>query len=94
MLDRAGGSIAFRFHARDAHLVMSPGRHEPIPFHVLLDGEPPGASHGVDVDEDGTGLLDTGRMYQLVRQQDGISDRTLEVVFDGPGAEAYSFTFG
>jgi thiol-disulfide isomerase/thioredoxin len=94
VLDRAGGSIAFRFHSRDAHLVMSPGPHEPIPFHVLLDGEPPGASHGVDTDEGGTGLLDTGRMYQLVRQQDGISDRTLEVVFDGPGAEAYSFTFG
>ena len=94
VLDRPGGSIAFRFHARDAHVVMSPGRHEPIPFRVLLDGEPPGASHGVDTDEDGTGLLDTGRMYQLVRQQGGISDRTLEIVFDGPGAEAYSFTFG
>ena len=94
VLDRAGGSIAFRFHARDAHLVMSPGRHEPIPFHVRLDGEPPGASHGVDTDEDGNGLLETGRMYQLVRQQDRIVDRTLEITFDDPGAEAYSFTFG
>jgi len=94
VLDRAGGSIAFRFHARDAHLVMSPGRHEPIPFHVRLDGEPPGASHGVDTDEDGNGLLETGRMYQLVRQQDRIVDTTLEITFDDPGAEAYSFTFG
>jgi len=94
VLDRAGGSIAFRFHARDAHLVMSPGRHEPIPFHVRLDGEPPGASHGVDTDEDGNGLLETGRMYQLVRQQDRIVDRTLEITFDDPGAEPYSFTFG
>ena len=94
VLDRAGGSIAFRFHARDAHLVISPGRHEPIPFHVRLDGEPPGASHGVDTDEDGNGLLETGRMYQLVRQQDRIVDRTLEITFDDPGAEAYSFTFG
>jgi thiol-disulfide isomerase/thioredoxin len=94
VLDRAGGSIAFRFHARDAHLVMSPGRHEPIPVHVRLDGEPPGASHGVDTDEDGNGLLETGRMYQLVRQQDRIVDRTLEITFDDPGAEAYSFTFG
>jgi len=94
VLDRAGGSIAFRFHARDAHLVMSPGRHEPIPFRVRLDGEPPGASHGVDTDEDGNGLLETGRMYQLVRQQDRIVDRTLEITFDDPGAEAYSFTFG
>ena len=94
VLERAGGSITFRFHARDAHLVLSPGRHEPIPFHVRLDGEPPGASHGVDTDEDGNGLLDTGRMYQLVRQSEGVRDRTLEITFDGPGAEAYSFTFG
>jgi thiol-disulfide isomerase/thioredoxin len=94
VLDRAGGSIAFRFHARDAHLVISPGRRESIPFRVLLDDEPPGASHGVDTDEDGNGLLDTGRMYQLVRQQDGVRDRTLEITFDGPGPEAYSFTFG
>jgi len=94
VLERAGGSIGFRFHARDVHLVLSPGAQEPIPFRVLLDGEPPGESHGVDVDEDGNGLLPEGRMYQLVRQQDRIRDRTVEIIFDGPGAEAYSFTFG
>jgi len=94
VLERAGGSIGFRFHARDVHLVLSPGAQDPIPFRVLLDGEPPGESHGVDVDEDGNGLLPEGRMYQLVRQQDRIRDRTVEIIFDGPGAEAYSFTFG
>jgi thiol-disulfide isomerase/thioredoxin len=93
-LEEAGGSIAFRFHARDAHLVMSPGAHEPIPFRVLLDGEPPGKSHGVDVEEDGNGVLETGRMYQLVRQSDGVRERTLEITFLEPGAEAYAFTFG
>jgi thiol-disulfide isomerase/thioredoxin len=93
-LEETGGSIAFRFHARDAHLVMSPGAHEPIPFRVLLDGEPPGTSHGVDVGEDGNGVLETGRMYQLVRQSDGVRERTLEITFLAPGAEAYSFTFG
>jgi thiol-disulfide isomerase/thioredoxin len=93
-LEEAGGSIAFRFHARDAHLVMSPGAHEPIPFRVLLDGEPPGPSHGVDVDEDGNGVLEYGRMYQLVRQSDGVRERTLEITFLEPGAQAYSFTFG
>ena len=67
VLDQAGGSIAYRFHARDAHLVLSPGAREPIPFRVLLDGEAPGPSHGVDVDEDGNGLLRDGRLYQLVR---------------------------
>ena len=68
VLDQAGGSIAYRFHARDAHLVLSPGAREPIPFRVLLDGGAPGLSHGVDVDEDGNGLLAEGRLYQLVRQ--------------------------
>jgi thiol-disulfide isomerase/thioredoxin len=94
VLDEAGGSIAFRFHARDAHLVLSPGTHEPIPFRVLLDGEAPGSSHGVDTDEDGNGLLREGRMYQLVRQQGTIQERTLQVTFLQPGAEGYSFTFG
>jgi thiol-disulfide isomerase/thioredoxin len=93
-LDEAGGSIAFRFHARDAHLVMSPGAREPILFRVLLDGEAPGPSHGVDVDEDGNGVLRDGRMYQLVREHDTVRERTLEITFLGPGAEAYSFTFG
>jgi thiol-disulfide isomerase/thioredoxin len=94
VLDQAGGSIAFRFHARDAHLVLSPGAHEPIPFRVLLDGQAPGPSHGVDVDEDGNGMLREGRMYQLVRQHDAIRERTLQITFLQPGAEAYAFTFG
>ena len=94
VLEEPGGSIAFRFHARDAHLVASPGAREPIPFRVLLDGQPPGASHGVDVDEDGNGVLRDGRMYQLLRQSDGIRERTLAITFLEPGAEAYSFTFG
>jgi thiol-disulfide isomerase/thioredoxin len=94
VLDQAGGSIAYRFHARDAHLVLSPRAHEPIPFRVLLDGEAPGPSHGVDVDEDGNGLLQHGRLYQLVREHDAVRERTLEIMFLEPGAEAYAFTFG
>ena len=93
-LDQPGGSIAFRFEARDAHLVLSPGAHSPIPFRVLVDGEPPGASHGVDVGKDGSGKLDYGRMYQLVRAQDEVRERTLEITFLEAGAEAYAFTFG
>jgi hypothetical protein len=94
VLEEAGGSIAFRFHGRDAHLVLSPGTREPIPFHLLLDGEAPGPSHGVDVDEDGYGVLRDGRLYQLVRQHDGVRERTLEITLLEPGAEAYVFTFG
>jgi hypothetical protein len=73
---------------------MSPGDRDPIPFRVLLDGEAPGPSHGVDVDEDGNGLLREGRMYQLVRQHDAVRERTLEIMFLESGAEAYAFTFG
>jgi thiol-disulfide isomerase/thioredoxin len=94
VLDQAGGSIASRFHARDAHLVLSPGTRAPIPFRVLVDGDAPGASHGVDVAEDGTGLLRDGRMYQLVREHGAVRERTLEITFLEPGAEAYAFTFG
>jgi hypothetical protein len=94
VLDKAAGSIAYRFDARDAHLVLSPGAGEPIPFRVLLDDKAPGPSHGVDVDDDGNGLLRDGRMYQLVREHDVVRQRTLEITFLEPGAEAYAFTFG
>ena len=93
-LDQAGGSIAFRFHARDAHLVLSPVARGPIPFRVLLDGEAPGPSHGVDVDEDGHGVLRDGRLYQLVREAETVRERTLQITFLESGAEANSFTFG
>jgi thiol-disulfide isomerase/thioredoxin len=94
VLDQAGGSIACRFHARDVHLVLSHAAGEPIPFRVRVDGEAPGVSHGVDVDEAGNGLLREGRMYQLVREHDTVRERTLEITFLEPGAEAYAFTFG
>jgi hypothetical protein len=94
LLGRAGGSIAVRFHARDAHLVLARGDAAPIPFRVLVDGEPPGLSHGVDVDDDGIGLLDDGRLYQLLREHDAVRERTLKITFLEPGAEAYAFTFG
>ncbi|HWM03286.1 MAG TPA: redoxin family protein [Actinophytocola sp.] len=94
VLDRAGGRIAFRFHARDAHLVLASRTREPIPFRVLLDGEAPGSAHGVDVDEDGNGVLRHGRLYQLARQHDAVRERTIDVTFSEPGAEAYAFTFG
>src|SRR3712207_1802971 len=93
-LDGTGGSIAYRFHARDAHLVLARRSEAPIPFRVLLDGDAPGASHGMDVDEDGHGVLGDGRLYQLVREHDAVRERTLEITFPEPGAEAYAFTFG
>jgi thiol-disulfide isomerase/thioredoxin len=94
VLDQAGGSIAFRFHARDVHLMLSAGARDQIPFRLLVDGKAPGPSAGADVDEDGTGVLREGRLYQLIRQHDGVRDRTVEITFGEPGAEAYAFTFG
>lgn len=93
-LEQADGTIAYRFHARDAHLVLSPGTHAPIPFRVRVDREPPGRSRGADVDEDGNGLLGEGRLFQLLREHGRVRERTLEITFLERGAEAYAFTFG
>ena len=94
-LNTADGRISCRFHARDLHLVMgqaAPGTSQP--FRVLLDGQPPGASHGADVDSQGSGMVTRPRLYQLIRQAGPISDHTFEIIFLEPGAQAYAFTFG
>jgi Thioredoxin like C-terminal domain/AhpC/TSA family len=94
VLNRAGGSIAFRFQARDLNLVLRSRDATAVPFRVLLDGAPPGAARGLDVDDQGNGTLIQPRLYQLIRQPSSISDRTLEITFDHDGVEAYVFTFG
>jgi thiol-disulfide isomerase/thioredoxin len=93
VLNGGDGRIAFRFHARDVHLVMR-APDAPAPFRVLLDGEPPGDAHGLDVDERGHGTVTEPRLYQLVRERGPIADRTFEIAFTAPGVEAYVFTFG
>jgi len=95
VLNKANGRIAYRFHARDLHLVMGPavqGTH--VRFRVLIDGQPPGAAHGTDVDDQGNGTITEQRLYQLVRQPNAIADRLFEIEFLDPGIEAYAFTFG
>ena len=94
-LNKPNGRIAYRFHARDLHLVMGPAaRGTSVRFRVLIDGQPPGAAHGVDVDEQGNGTVTEQRMYQLIRQQQPIADRQFEIEFLDPGVQAFSFTFG
>ena len=93
-LDEPGGSISYRFHARDVHLVMGPASHEPVRFRVRLDGEPPGPAHGIDVDESGNGIADYQRLHQLIRQHAPIADRLFEIEFLDAGVEAFVFTFG
>ena len=95
VLNRAGGRIAYRFHARDLHLVMGPAvRGTSVRFRVRVDGRPPGASRGVDVDDGGAGTVAEQRLYQLVRQPGSIADRAFEIEFLDPGVAAFAFTFG
>ncbi len=94
VVNEADGRLVFRFHARDVNLVMGPPAGGSVPFRVLVDGEPPGDAHGLDIDEDGKGTLDRPRLHQLVRERRSITDCTLEITFLAPGAEAYCFTFG
>jgi thiol-disulfide isomerase/thioredoxin len=95
MLNTAEGRIAYRFHARDLHLVMGPAaRVTSVRFRVLVDGQPPEAAHGSDVDEQGNGTVTKQRLYQLIRQPQPIADRLFEIAFLDPGVEAYAFTFG
>jgi len=92
---RANGRIVYRFHARDLHLVMGPQtKGKSVPFRVLVDGRPPGAAHGSDVDADGRGLVVESRMYQLIRQPQPVEDRQFEIEFLEPGVEVFAFTFG
>jgi len=95
VLNKASGRIAYRFHARDLHLVMGPAvRGASVRFRVFIDGQPPGAAHGIDVDDQGNGTVAEQRLYQLIRQSTPIADRQFEIEFLDPGVEAFSFTFG
>jgi thiol-disulfide isomerase/thioredoxin len=94
-LNKANGRIAYRFHARDLHLVMGPAaRGTSVRFRVLIDGQPPGAARGIDVDDQGNGTATEQRLYQLIRQPKPIADRQFEIEFLDPGVEAFAFTFG
>jgi thiol-disulfide isomerase/thioredoxin len=95
VLNEAPGRIAYRFHARDLHLVLArSSQGHPIRFRVTIDGNPPGADHGYDIDADGWGTLEDDRLYQLVRQAGRVVDRTFEIEFFESSVRAYAFTFG
>lgn len=95
VLSKPNGRIAFRFHARDLHMVLGPAAAgSAVRFRVLIDGMPPGAAHGGDVDAQGNGTVTEQRMYQLIRQPTPIAERTFEIEFLDPALEAYVFTFG
>jgi thiol-disulfide isomerase/thioredoxin len=94
-LEKAGGKIDYRFHARDVHLIMGPvAAGATVRFRVRLEGEPPGDAHGLDLDAEGAGQVTQPRLYQLIRQRQPIIDRRLEIEFLDPGVQAFDFTFG
>ncbi|OOG54508.1 cytochrome c biogenesis protein DipZ [Rhodanobacter sp. C03] len=94
-LDQAGGAIVYRFRGRDLHLVLGPASDgKPIRFRVTIDGNAPGADHGMDTDADGNGTITAQRLYQLVRQANGSGERLFQITFLDPGVQAYAFTFG
>jgi thiol-disulfide isomerase/thioredoxin len=95
LLNKSGGRIAYHFHARDLHLVMGPSnRGTSVRFHVLIDGQPPVAARGLDIDQRGEGTVTEQRLYQLIRQPQPIRDRLFEIEFLDSGVEAFAFTFG
>ena len=94
-LNKANGRIVYSFHARDLHLVMGPAAPSTSArFRVLIDGQPPEAAHGTDVDDQGNGMLTEQRLYQLIRQPQPIADRQFEIEFLDSGVQAFAFTFG
>ena len=95
VLNKPNGGIAYRFHARDLHVVMGPAAPgTSVKFRVLIDGQPPAAARGLDIDEQGYGTVSEQRLHQLIRQPSPIADRRFEIEFLDPGAEVFAFTFG
>ena len=95
VLVRAPGKIAYRFYARDLHLVLGAGASgKPIRYHVQIDGADPGPNHGADTDASGAGTVKEQRLYQLIRQSTDVQDHVFTIEFLDPGVQAYSFTFG
>jgi cytochrome c biogenesis protein CcdA/thiol-disulfide isomerase/thioredoxin len=89
-----GARIAFRFRARDLHLVLGSANSKPMRFRVTIDGQAPGADRGMDIDAAGNGQVTGQRLYQLIRQKDPSRERLFTIEFLDPGVEAYAFTFG
>jgi methionine-S-sulfoxide reductase len=94
-LDRAPGRIAFRFKARDLHLVLGPATAgNSVRFRVTVNGAPPKTDAGMDVDADGNGVVREHRLYQLIREKGPVTEQVFVIEFLDPGVDAYSFTFG
>jgi thiol-disulfide isomerase/thioredoxin len=95
-LMKAPGKISFRFRARDLHLVLGSNSEKEIRFKVTIDGQAPGSAHGMDIGDDGRGIIKDHRLYQLIRQPSAptYQEKLFEIEFEDPGVQAFAFTFG
>ena len=91
-LQKTDGSISYHFQGRDLHLVLR--SNKAVRIRVTLDGKAPGDNHGSDIAPDGSGVIQEQRLYQLIRQNDKISDHVFKIEFLDAGASAFAFTFG
>jgi thiol-disulfide isomerase/thioredoxin len=95
VLNEPNGHLTYRFHARDLNLILAPPSDDaPVRFRVQLDGQPPHRAHGLDVDDEGNGVVREPRLYQLIRQPAPIDDRLFDIELLDPGVAAFCFTFG
>jgi methionine-S-sulfoxide reductase len=94
-LQSAPGRVAFRFKARDLHLVLGPAQAgKPVRFRITIDGAAPARDAGMDVDANGIGVVREHRLYNLVRAKGVVTEREFVIEFLDAGVDAYSFTFG
>jgi len=69
-LSAANGTVVYRFHRRDLHLVLGPGSDgKPVRFRVTVDETAPGNDPGADINAAGEGVINEQRLYQLIRQK-------------------------
>jgi hypothetical protein len=95
VLQASPGTVVFRFHSRDLHMVLDPTKDgRPVHFRMKLDGAVPGEDCGADSVPDGSGEVREPRLDQLIRQKGEIKDRTFEIEFLDLGVQTFAFTFG
>lgn len=91
-----GAQVEFQYDSGKVYFVASATSTGPsgVTLQVLQDGQPISAADaGSDV-VNGKVTITSSRLYNLVNNQDGPGEHTLELIIDSPGLEAFTFTFG
>lgn len=89
----ANARIQFEYSAKNVYIVAA-SAGVPVKIKILRDGQPlPAAERGADVDENSEATIQADRLYDLIRGA-GYGAHTIEIQVEGPGLQAYTFTFG